>query len=187
MLCKAFVASLGDRCLLLTHDRYYHSLPEAVRATPIRHNFDHPDSLDTDHLVRDLQALRAGRQVTVPAYDFASHARCPPERWETVSPRSLIVVEGILVLAHAGLRDAFDHAVYVHTPDDLRLVRRIRRDVRDRGRQAEDVLEQYERTVRPMHEAHVAPSRSYADLELDGTRPVGELVDALHRWWSAQA
>lgn len=166
---------LHGRALLLLHDRYYHALPIGV--APIDWNFDHPDSLDTGRMVRDLDAIRAGHAVTVPRYEYSQHARALEE--ELIEPRPILVVEGILVLENADLCARFDHKVYVHCPDDLRLVRRIRRDLQKRGRTVLDVLDQWEKTVRPMHEEFVAPSRARAEQILDGTAPVESLVDQI--------
>lgn len=174
---------LGPRCLLVAHDRYYH--PKATM--PVPGNFDHPDALDTGMLLRDLGRLRDGQPVDLPAYDFASHDRMPQSRWDHAPARPIVVVEGILVLAIPELRDTFDLRVFVDAPDDLRLVRRIRRDTTERGRSVHDVLDQYERTVRPMHERWVAPSRAHADLVLDGTSPpvhsVAQLLGRLEERW----
>lgn len=158
--------------LLISHDRYYRDLVDASAA-----NFDHPDALDTALLVRHLEELRAGRTVALPTYDYATHRRATVV--DEVHPRSVIVVEGILVLADPGLRGCFDLRVYVDAPDDVRLARRLRRDVRERGRSVEGVLDQYLATVRPMHLAHVEPSRVHADLVLDGTHPSTVLADHL--------
>lgn len=176
-VAAALAERLGDQCRLLIHDRYYHSLPEDLLATPILHNFDHPDALDTARLIRDLDQLRAGIPTSLPVYEFHRHSRAAHE--EMCEPRPILVVEGILVLDDPQLRRRFDHAVFVDTPDDLRLMRRIRRDLAKRGRTVHDVLDQYERTVRPMHEAYVVPSRAFADQVLNGTRPVEGLVDAI--------
>ncbi len=173
---RALQERLGDRCLCLTHDRYYHPLPARYRADPTAYNFDHPDALDTARMVRDLRALRSGATVRVPRYDYARHVRLPPSQWEVVHPRPVVLVEGILVLADPALRAELDHRVYVHAPDDIRLLRRIRRDADQRGRSVEEVLDQYLRTVRPMHEAFVAPSRQHADLVVDGTRSPDAMV-----------
>lgn len=153
--------------LLVTHDRYY-------RSGDADTNYDHPDSLDTARLVEDLDALRAGRAVVLPRYDFARHAR--EEAGDAASPTAWIVVEGILVLCDARLRERFDVAVFVDAPADLRLVRRVRRDALERGRSCEDVFRQYLATVRPMHEAFVVPGMSFADVVIDGTCAVEESV-----------
>lgn len=173
---RALSERLGDRCLWLTHDRYYRTMPDGFEEDPTRYNFDHPDALETDRMVADLLLLRNGHAARVPDYDFATHTRVPPEQWDLLEPRPLVIVEGILVLAHPGLRDAMHHRVYVHAPDDLRLVRRIRRDVAERGREVLEILDQYERTVRPMHQAYVAPSRAFADLVVDGTTTTEAMV-----------
>ena len=166
-LTQLLAHSLGDRCTLIVHDRYYKTLPEAFRGRVSEYNFDHPDALDTGKLVDDLDLLRSGRPADLPDYDFKGHVRGTVT--ERVQPREFVVVEGILVLADPRLRERFDVSVYVDTDDDVRLIRRLRRDVESRGRTFEQVLEQYERTVRPMHKAFVEPSQSHAELVLDGT------------------
>lgn len=176
---QALAERLGDRCLWVMHDRYYRDLPPEYRAAPERFNFDHPDALETSLLVDHLDALRAGRPARVPRYDFATHRRAHASDWDELTPRPVILVEGILVLAEPALRDRMDHRVFVDAPDDLRLIRRIRRDVAERGRGLADILEQYERTVRPMHEAFVKPSAGHAQLVLDGTAPIASMVDAI--------
>lgn len=176
---RAIVERLGDRCLWLTHDRYYRSIPSDLAHDPTRHNFDHPDALETSMMVEHLRALREGSPVRLPNYDFPSHTRVTEDRWDRVEPREVVVVEGILVLADAGLRDLMDHRVFVHAPDDIRLIRRIRRDVAERGRDVSEVLEQYLKTVRPMHQAFVAPSQAHAHLVVDGTTTTEAMVSAV--------
>jgi uridine kinase len=144
---------------LVTHDRYY---LDAHAHT----NFDHPDALDTSALVAHLDALRAGEPVELPVYHFPTHRRLPAT--ERLEPRRLVIVEGILVLASAELRRRFDLAVFVRAAPDVRLARRLRRDIAERGRDVESVLGQYLRTVRPMHAAFVEPSAAHAELVLDG-------------------
>ena len=164
-------ARLG--ALRLTHDRYYRDGDAST-------NFDHPDALETSLLVTHLDALRAGIAVDLPDYDFATHRRM--SHAERVEPTRLIVVEGILVLADTELRQRFDLAVFVDAPADIRLIRRMLRDTRERGRTPEDVIRQYLETVRPMHERFVQPSAHHASLVLDGTLArndeVGRLVAA---------
>ncbi len=166
--------ALGDRGLHVMHDRYYITMPASCEGDPSRHNFDHPHALETQRMVNDLDHLRNGRPTRLPRYDFASSSRQPEE--DHVEPRPVIIVEGILVFAEAALRERFDHLVFVHTPDDIRLLRRIRRDMAERGRDLDEILLQYERTVRPMHEEFVAPSRAHAHVELDGTGHIPDLV-----------
>lgn len=173
-LAAALCKSLGSRALLITHDQYYKTLPPEFANNPVGFNFDHPDSLDTAQLVENIDALKRGDTVDLPLFEFAAHARSSETR--TVEPAEIVIVEGILVLADAQLRDRFDASVYVHTPDDIRLVRRIRRDIAKRGREVHGVLDQWEATVRPMHQEFVAPSRKHADTVVSGTDPVQLLV-----------
>lgn len=172
-LAQAAEGLLGERCLRIAHDRYYHSVRDPSGET----NFDHPEALDTHSLTQDLDQLREGRAVQLPLYDFASHQRLPQTERHTSRP--ILLVEGILVLAVPELRLRLDLKVFVTTPPDVRLIRRLRRDVAERGRSMGDVLEQYERSVRPMHEQFVAPSQEHADLVLDGTGQLEELVETL--------
>ncbi len=158
--------------VLIAHDRYYHDIPE-----PRGHNFDHPESLDTALLVDHLRTLRAGQPAALPVYDFATHSRTAET--ERIDPAPVVIVEGILTLAHGPLAALADLRVFVDTPDDVRLVRRIRRDIRERGRTVESVLDQYMGTVRPMHEQFVAPSRAVADVVLCGNIPPELVADAL--------
>ena len=176
-IAHALAARLGPRCVLVAHDRYYHPAPAEPEATP--RNFDHPASLDTDHLIRDLQSLRTGRSTSLPVYDFTREDRLPAVHWERVEPCPIVLVEGILVLAVERLRDELDHRVFVDTPDDIRLVRRVRRDLDHRGRAVHEVLDRYESTVRPMYREFVLPSRDHADLVVDGTCDTETVVSLL--------
>jgi uridine kinase len=146
----------------LQHDSYYrdhsHMLPEE-RA---RVNYDHPDSLETDLLVRHLEQLRAWQAVDVPIYDFTTHSRtCRTVR---VEPRHVILVDGILIFVEKALRDLFDIKIFVDTDADIRFVRRLERDIAERGRTMRSVIDQYMTTVRPMHLEFVEPSKRYADV-----------------------
>lgn len=163
-------ARLG--ALLLHHDRYYKDV-----AQPIGHNYDHPDALDTARLVADLDQLRAGAPAALPVYDFRTHSRQPET--ERVEPTAIIFVEGILTLADPELAARADLAVFVDAPADVRLARRVRRDVAERGRDVVGVLDQYLNTVRPMHEAYVEPTKATAALVLNGTAPIPALVNSL--------
>lgn len=182
-LARAIVARLGERSLLVLHDRYYHSLPPEAVHHPLTYNFDHPEAFETSRMVADLARLARGRSARLPIYDYATHRRAEAE--EEVHPRPVVIVEGILVLADERVRALLDHRVYVSAPDDVRLMRRIRRDLDSRGREVHDVLHQYERTVRPMHRRYVEPSRAFADLVVDGTQPVehsaGQVLERLRR------
>jgi uridine kinase len=147
---------------VLDHDRYYFDLKHLSAEERAKVNFDHPSSLETTLLCRHLDELIAGRAIEKPIYDFSRHTRT--EETERVEPRPLIIVEGILVLAEPELVRRMDLRVFVDADDDIRLSRRIRRDIEERGRTLDSVLVQYETTVRPMHLAFVAPSRHEADL-----------------------
>lgn len=160
---RRIVESLGDhRVTVLDHDSYYRDRSELRLEERAALNYDHPDSLETDLLVEHLMALRAGREVEVPVYDFARYARRP--NTETAHPRRAIIVEGILIYTDPPLRDLMDIKVFVDTDDDTRFIRRLRRDVAERGRTMESVIEQYLNSVKPMHLEFVEPSKRYADV-----------------------
>jgi uridine kinase len=162
-VAKAIYDRVGaDKIEWISHDSYYRNF-EGLSAEDKHHiNFDHPDSLETELLVRHLDVLCKGSSVEVPIYDFTTHSR----KVETVrvEPRKVVIVEGILVLAEPELRKRIDIKLYVDTPPDIRFVRRLMRDITARGRSVESVIEQYVTTVRPMHEEFVEPSKRYADL-----------------------
>ncbi len=161
----------------IKHDAYYRHLPALTFEQRSRVNYDHPDSLETDLLVGHLEALRAGLPFEQPVYDFAQHLR--GETTVTVAPAPVVVLEGILVLAERDLRDLMDLRVYVDTDADLRLARRIERDLRERGRNAEAVVAQYLATVRPMHLEFVEPSKRHADIIIPGGFRVGAVATIL--------
>lgn len=152
----------AGRCVTIEHDAYYRDqghLPPDDRAAI---NYDHPAALDSSLLARHLRELRDGRAVDVPIYDFATHTRRSETR--RVEPARVIIVEGILVFTEAALREQMDIKIYVDTDPDIRLMRRIRRDLEQRGRTFQSVRDQYYATVRPMHLEHVEPSKRWADL-----------------------
>ncbi|MDT0632858.1 uridine kinase [Rubrivirga sp. S365] len=150
------------RIALLDHDAYYHDLAHLEPDQRARFNFDHPDALESDLLVDHLDRLLAGEPVQKPTYSFETHRRL--EETETVEPRPVILVDGILVLAEPALRVRMDVKLYVDAAPDVRLMRRIERDLHERGRSVESVLDQYRRTVRPMHLEFVEPSKRHADV-----------------------
>jgi len=158
-IIRAFGA---DPIAILDHDAYYRDLSHLPPSERAQFNFDHPDALETDLMREHLDRLLDGEAVEKPVYDFTSHTR--REESETVEPRPVIIIEGILVLAESALRDQMDIKIYVDAADDIRLMRRIRRDMSERGRSIEGILRQYERTVRPMHLEFVEPSKREADL-----------------------
>jgi len=147
---------------ILHHDAYYRDVGHLPFPERVSVNFDHPDSLETELMVEHARSLMDGRPVDVPIYDFSRHVRRPET--ERYDPAAVVILDGILVLADARLRDLMDLKVFVDTEADLRLIRRIRRDVLERGRSADSVITQYEATVRPMHLEFVEPSKRHADL-----------------------
>ncbi len=144
------------------HDAYYRNFSDLPKAQRDLINWDHPDSLDTDLLIEHIQALKAGQAVDLPVYDFTLDART--RQTVHVEPQPIILVEGILLFADARLRELFDVKIFVDTDADLRFIRRLQRDIAERGRTAESVVKQYLETVRPMHLEFVEPSKRYADV-----------------------
>lgn len=160
---NAILDAVGrDRIAYIAHDSYYKDLRGLPREQRQNVNFDHPNSLDTDLMIKHIQALQNWESINVPIYDFRLHERL--DETDRVGARPVILVEGILILAIAPLRDLFDIKLFVDTDADVRLVRRLRRDIIERGRTAESVLNQYLETVRPMHLEFVEPSKRYADV-----------------------
>jgi uridine kinase len=160
---RRIVESLGDeQVTVLDHDRYYRDRNDLRLEERAALNYDHPDSLETDLMVRHLNELRAGHPVDVPVYDFTRYARRPLT--ETIHPRNALIVEGILIFTDAALRTLLDVKVFVDADDDIRFIRRLKRDVAERGRTMESVVDQYLGTVKPMHLDFVEPSKRYADV-----------------------
>jgi len=151
-----------DRIAYLQHDSYYKDLSGLPPAQRAEVNFDHPDSLDNTLLVQHVEALRRGEAVDVPVYNFATHSRT--DQTYRVASRGVIIVEGILIFAEPALRRLFDVRLFVDTDLDLRFIRRLQRDIAERGRTMESVVKQYLATVRPMHLEFVEPSKRYADV-----------------------
>jgi uridine kinase len=160
---RELMRALGTpRIAVIHHDSYYRPAGSMTPEERARINYDHPDALETELLVQHLQALRAGHAVDVPVYDYALHDRT--DRTVRVEPARVVIVDGLLVLWDAALRALTDIKVYVDTDPDLRFIRRLGRDVRERGRSLDGVISQYLATVRPMHLEFVEPSKRYADL-----------------------
>jgi uridine kinase len=152
----------AEHVAAIEHDHYYRDLRHLSPEARDRVNFDHPDALESDLLVEHLVRLRRGEPIEVPIYDFATHTRRTETR--AVEPSPVVLVEGILVLADAALREQLDLKVYVDTDADIRVLRRIARDLHERARSFESVREQYYATVRPMHLQFVEPSKRWADV-----------------------
>jgi uridine kinase len=162
-IARAIVDTVGgERVVLVEQDSYYRNLADMPLDERHQANFDHPDSIDSDMLVNHLIRLKQGLTVEMPLYDFVTHTRS--DRIETIKPRSVVIVEGILIFAEPRVLDLLDVRVFVDTPDDIRLMRRLRRDINERGRTFERTLQQYERTIRPMHYEFVEPSKRHADV-----------------------
>lgn len=160
---RRIVDSLGpEHVTLLDHDRYYRDRNDLRLEERAALNYDHPDSLETDLMVEHMRRLKAGHAVEAPRYDFTRHARLAEK--DTVQPRRALIVEGILVLTDAALRDLMDIKVFVDTDSDTRFIRRLQRDVAERGRTMASVIDQYQSTVKPMHLDFVEPSKRYADV-----------------------
>jgi len=160
---EAIVQRIGaSRIAHLQHDSYYRDLSACDEHTLLHHNFDHPDALENELLAQHIRELKAGRAVDVPIYDFKVHRRT--DRTTRIEPRGVILVEGILIFSERELRQLFDIKIYVDTDHDLRFIRRLRRDIAERGRTVENVIHQYLETVRPMHLEFVEPTKRWADL-----------------------
>ena len=152
----------ANEVVFIQQDSYYRNLTDLP--LDYRHiaNFDHPDALDNDLLVNHVRRLKAGEAVELPLYDFKTHTRMNETRH--VEPKPIVIVEGILIYADPRLLEQMDIKVFVDTPDDIRFIRRLRRDLDERGRTVESVIEQYVATVRPMHMQFVEPSKRHADV-----------------------
>jgi len=162
-VAQAILRRVGaDRIAFLPHDAYYRNNPQLSYEQRSQINYDHPDSLETELLIQHIEQLRGGQAVELPVYDFSTHLR----RGETVrvEPQHIILVEGILIFYESELCKLFDVKIFVDTDADLRFIRRLQRDISERGRTSESVIRQYLRTVRPMHMQFVEPSRRNADV-----------------------
>jgi uridine kinase len=163
LVSKRIVEDLGsDKVIIIQQDSYYKDLSHLPLEERARRNFDHPESIDDEMLIEQIDALLRGRSIEQPIYDFSVHAHKSERR--LIGSHSIIVLEGILILYNPRLRELMDIKVYVDTDSDVRLLRRLRRDVRERGRSVESVLEQYEKSVRPMHLQFVEPTKRFADI-----------------------
>jgi uridine kinase len=166
-VAQEIIASIGGAHIVhLQQDSYYRNLGDMPLDQRRQANFDHPEAFDSELMLNHLEALRAGKSIERPVYDYANHARAS----ETirVAPLPVIIVEGILIFFDARMRRLMDIKIFVDCDPDIRFVRRLERDLRERGRSVESVIEQYRTTVRPMHLQFVAPSMRYADIILPG-------------------
>ncbi len=151
-----------EKVLIIEHDSYYRDLSHLPFSERKKHNFDHPTSLETELMIRHLDALANGYKIEIPVYDFVDHTRS--EETISASPKKIILIDGILIFSEPKLRERIDIKIFVDTDDDVRLVRRLRRDITERGRDFDGVLDQYEKFVRPMHLEFVEPSKRYSDI-----------------------
>ncbi len=155
----------GDSIAVVHHDNYYRRQDNVPFEERVKVNYDHPDSLETDLLVQHLEALRSGRSIECPVYDFSQHNRS--DQTVTIDPKAVIIVEGILLFADERLRDLCDIKIFVDADADERILRRVARDVEERGRDLRGVIAQYLDTVKPMHYLYVEPTRALADIVIN--------------------
>jgi len=180
-LSASIVSEWRDSITYLQLDRYYCDLSHLSADVRAATNFDHLDALDTDLLAKHLHELKSGREVMVPGYDFTTHTRCPGE---VMSSNKVILLEGILIFAEEKLLELMDAKIFIDEEEGVRLRRRVERDVKERGRTREEVMSQYEDTVRPMHDMFVEPSKGKADLILNSSRntvALGVIKELLRR------
>lgn len=161
-LTRRLKETFGDDVSVVYHDNYYKAHPNMTYDERAALNYDHPDAFETDRMVSDLLALRAGRTILCPVYDYTIHDRS--QETTEIHPTKVVIVEGILIFENKPLRDLMDIKLFVDTDADVRILRRILRDVKERGRSLDSVIDQYLTTVKPMHEQFVQPSRQYADI-----------------------
>jgi len=170
-IARAILDSVGStEVVLIEQDSYYRNLADMPLDERHQANFDHPDAIDSDMLVNHIKRLKQGEPVEMPVYDMVTHTR--RDITETLKPKPVVIVEGILIFAEPRVLDLLDVRVFVDTPDDIRLMRRLKRDIIERGRTVERTLDQYERTIRPMHFEFVEPSKRHADIIIpEGGQP----------------
>lgn len=161
-LMKNIIESFQDQVTVLSHDNYYRRHDELTYEQRCALNYDEPAALETELMAKHLEQLRRGEAIDCPVYDFSIHNRS--QETIRIVPKKVIIVEGILIFENKPLRELMDIRIFVDTDDDIRLCRRIKRDVNKRGRTLESVLQQYQQTVKPMHEQYVEPSKRYADI-----------------------
>jgi len=162
-IAKKIASHFNSHGIYIPHDRYYRDQSEKSMSEREKTNFDHPDSLETDLMIKHLKLLLNGKSVEVPEYDFTTHTR-KKDITTHISPAPLIVIEGILIFENETLRNLIDLKIFVDVPADIRILRRTKRDIEERGRTLDFCLKQYETYTRPMHEKYVEPSKQFADI-----------------------
>ena len=177
-IARKIVEAVGkENVVLVEQDSYYRNLADMPLDERRQANFDHPDSIDSDMLVNHIRRLKQNLTVEMPLYDFKTHMRS--DQIEIIEPKPVVIVEGILIFAETRVLDLLDVRVFVDTPDDIRFIRRLQRDIAERGRTAESVIAQYYRTVRPMHHEFVEPSKRNADIIVPEGGQMGVCVEFL--------
>ncbi len=162
-IARKIIEVVGDdKVIIIEQDSYYRNLADMPLDERHQANFDHPDSIDSEMLIDHLKCLKLGQPIEMPIYDFRTHTRST--RTRHVEPKPVVILEGILIFAEPRILELLDVKIYVDTPDDIRFIRRLQRDIRDRGRTVESVIDQYLKTVRPMHFEFVEPSKRHADI-----------------------
>ena len=161
-LMRALIDKFGDNIAVISHDNYYKAHDDMPMEDRARLNYDEPAAFDTDMLIEHLRLLKQGRTIHCPVYDYAIHNRT--DKTIEIKPTKVVIVEGILIFQNKALRDLLDIKIFVETDADVRILRRALRDVEERGRSMQSVVEQYLATVKPMHEQFVEPTRKYADI-----------------------
>ena len=161
-LLKNIIQTFGPAITVISHDNYYKRHDEMTYEERCKLNYDEPAALETDLMVQQLEQLKNGQEILCPVYDFTVHNRS--DETILIKPERVIIVEGILIFENKELRDLMDIKIFVDTDADIRICRRIKRDVNKRGRSLESVIAQYQETVKPMHEKYVEPSKKYADI-----------------------
>jgi uridine kinase len=192
-IARKIVEAVGkENVILVEQDSYYRNLGDMPLDERRQANFDHPDSIDSDMLVNHIKRLKGGDSIEMPVYDFKTHTRSHEN--EHIEPKPVVIVEGILIFAEPRILDLLDVRVFVDTPDDIRFIRRLQRDIAERGRTAESVVAQYYATVRPMHFEFVEPSKRNADIIIPegGNQDIGieflcgKIREELSKEWSAR-
>jgi uridine kinase len=178
VIANSIIDSLGsDRAVVIQEDSYYKDLSDVPYEQRVGRNFDHPDAFDHDLLAKHLLQLLNGEAVSHPIYDYKLHTRS--KETKTVGPGILIILEGILVFSKAILRELMDYQVFIETPPDICFIRRLKRDIEERGRTVDSVIRQYTETVRPMYLEFIEPSKQYADILISGEEKNSDAVDIL--------
>lgn len=165
-LCKKLSKTIGHDVSIIHHDSYYKDLSHLPIEKRAKNNFDHPDAFDNDLFCVHLSALKQGSSIEIPKYDFVTHTRIG--KIEHVYPANIILIDGIMIYADLRIIDLFDYKIYVDADSDIRFIRRLMRDIKERGRSTESAIEQYLSTVKPMHDKYVEPCKEYADILISG-------------------